>query len=150
MGEFNIDIIDIINNGGFVACLSPINREHFFQFCQKQTMKVANLYVATIGRFEIEIGLYKNKPDGYEIINLADDPEDFPEFAISDLHEIMNTTFNDLLQSSLIQSLPKHKENYTNNIDQVEICFESGTSVIYQDTDYSPAVISSDLTNLKL
>lgn len=145
MEMLNIDIIDIINNGSFLKCLPSLKRDIFFHCCQIETMKSATLYIAKIGFFDIEIGIYKKEYNDYEIINLSDDKKDSNYIAIHDMHGIMTMNFNNILQSNIIQLLPEYKVNHINNIEQMEICFCSGSTIIYQDTDLPPAIISNTL-----
>ncbi|WP_176700505.1 MULTISPECIES: hypothetical protein [unclassified Gilliamella] len=49
MKTLHIDLIDIINNGGFLKSLPCLKREAFLHHCQIETMKPAILYTAKIG-----------------------------------------------------------------------------------------------------
>ncbi|MWN90000.1 hypothetical protein GQ597_04665 [Gilliamella sp. Pra-s65] len=145
MEILNIDIIDIINNGGFLKCLPSLKRDYFFHCCQIEPMKSATLYTVKIGSFDIEIGIYKKEYNNYEIINLSDNRKDYNNIAINDMYGIMTMNFNNILQSNIIQLLPEYKINHINNIEQIEICFCSGSTIIYQDTDLPPAIILNKL-----
>lgn len=145
MGKLNIDLIDIINNGGFLKCLSALAKDAFFRHCRIETMKSAILYTAKIGLFDIEVGLGKKEHSGYELINLSEDNHEVSGIAIHDTYGIMKTNFNALLSANIIQLLPEHTVNHIDNIEQIEIHFCSGSTIIYQQADLSPAVISSTL-----
>jgi hypothetical protein len=145
MERLNIDLIDIINNGGFLKCLPALAQHAFFRHCQIETMKSAILYTAKIGLFDIEIGLDKKEHSGYELINLSEDNHKFSGITIHDTYGIMKTNFNALLPANIIQLLPEHTVNHIDNIEQIEIHFCSGSTIIYQRADLPPAVISNTL-----
>ncbi|OCG26763.1 hypothetical protein A9G45_08795 [Gilliamella sp. HK2] len=146
MKTLHIDLIDIINNGGFLKSLPCLKREAFLHHCQIETMKSAILYTAKIGIFDIEIGISKKGDNNYELLNLSEDKQALSDIAIDDKNGIMKTNFNDLLSSNIIQSLPKYTVNHIDDIGQIEILFYSGSTLIYQNANLPPVLISNSLT----
>ncbi|OCG75970.1 hypothetical protein A9G42_08665 [Gilliamella sp. Nev6-6] len=146
MKTLHIDLIDIINNGGFLKSLPCLKRESLLHHCQIETMKSAILYTAKIGIFDIEIGISKKGDNNYELLNLSEDKQALSDIAIDDKNGIMKTNFNDLLSSNIIQSLPKYTVNHIDDIGQIEILFYSGSTLIYQNANLPPVLISNSLT----
>lgn len=152
MSMVDLDIVDVIKKGGFLACFSTPEKRHFVNDCQLSVMKSAFLYTATLNLFNIEICIPKKQRNGYETIDnkLSKNINYINYINLSDYHGIMKTTFNDLLQSNTILLLPEYTIKQETDIEQIEIEFNSGTTIIYQNSNLPPAMISNKLKNLIL
>lgn len=115
-------------------------------------MKSAFLFTATLNLFNIKICVPKKQRNGYETIDnkLSKNINYINYINLSDYHGIMKTTFNDLLQSNTILLLPEYTIKQETDIEQIEIEFNSGTTIIYQNSNLPPAIISNKLKNLIL
>lgn len=128
-----IDIIDIINYGGFLNLLKDEDLKNIFA---KEDIVGGKsfVYIGYVGEYVVEVGelyeqIYKSSiKNNDNIINILD------HFMIMDL------TYSDAIQ---IKNLPSFEIYTIDSIGQINLQFSTGVTLIYEDMGSKPALLGS-------